>query len=147
MPGKVGLLDEPCDLRLLRGASNLKEDSFRGALYAVCPLEGGAAYGFRLDRPLELTVRPAFKLPGFMRVGGPVAAEQGALLYEPQPGTFRFTTSERRARRIARAHSSGGGPHRAWLVYGHAGWVPGQLAREVAEGAWVDVEPIGLPEP
>lgn len=147
LPGSLPLLDEPCPLRLLRGADGLKEDSFAGALYAVCAFEGGGAWGLRLDRPLELTIRPALKLPGFMRVGGPLAAEQGLLLYEPSPGVFRFTTSRRRARRIAAAHDSGGGPARAWLVYGHASWLPGQLGRELAGGKWGEVELGELPEP
>jgi hypothetical protein len=136
MPGGLGLLDEPCALRVLRGSDARKEDSFRGATYAVCSLIGGAALGFRLDRTLELTIRPALELPGVMRVGGPLAAEQGVLLYEPTAGTFRFTTSRRRARSIASAHASGGGPLRAWLVYGHAAWPPGQLEGEVAAGLW-----------
>jgi putative AlgH/UPF0301 family transcriptional regulator len=144
MPGTIALLDEPCALRLIRGSAALKEDSFRGALYAVCPLEGGAAYGFRLDRPLELSIRPALKIPGLMRVGGPVAAEMGALLYETEPGVFRFTTSERRAKAAARALDGTGG--RAWLVYGHAGWLPGQVQQEILAGAWTEVE-IELPAP
>lgn len=147
LPGTVGRLDEPCALRLLRGADGLKEDSFAGALYAVCALEGGAAWGLRLDRPVDATIRPALKLPGVLRVGGPLAAEQGVLLYEPSPGVFRFTTSNRTARRLARSHAAGGGPERAWLVFGHAGWLPGQLEREVAQGAWTDVDLWELPPP
>ncbi len=144
LPGQVGLLDEPCGLRRIRGAPSLKEESFRGALYAVCTLEGGAAWGFRLDKPIDLTVRPKLKLPGDIRVGGPLAAEFGALLYETAPGTFRFTTSERRAKRAARGVASAG--LRAWLVYGHAGWQPGQLAGELAKGAWIEVkDPLPAP--
>lgn len=147
LPGELGLRDEACPLRLVRGSRTLPEASFQGALYAVCALEGGAALGFRLDRPLDLTIRPALKLPGRMRIGGPLAAEQGILLYEVTPGTYRFTTSERRARKLASAHSSGGGPRRAWLVYGHALWTPGLLAQGLARGTWSEVDPVVLPDP
>ncbi|MCK5798038.1 MAG: YqgE/AlgH family protein [Deltaproteobacteria bacterium] len=43
-------------------------------------------------------------------------------------------------REILRAMAQGEGPHRVHLFLGHAGWAPGQLEHEIAQGAWIPID-------
>jgi putative transcriptional regulator len=93
-------------------------------------------------------------------VGGPVAPHTGWVVFEPDesldPGTEIVRVSERLAvsasrdlleRLIANSGSapalgqaSPRGSGRLVLVLGHAGWGPGQLDSEIAQGAWIPVD-------
>ncbi len=134
--GSLPLGDAPCDLRLLRGASSLEDAHFRGATYAIC-----GHIGLRLDLRTGLTVRPKYELAGTLRVGGPMGPDRGILLYEAADG-FRWTTSDRTAKRVAKVDDV-----RAWLVFGHAAWEPGQLEAEIEAGAWSPLPVEELPIP
>lgn len=80
--------------------------------------------------------------------GGPVGRTTGWVLHEPfadatagSPGTAAvgpglvLSTSTDRLRTIASAP-----PDRVRLLLGYAGWAPGQLAAEMARGAWIHAE-------
>lgn len=81
-------------------------------------------------------------------IGGPVAPQSGLVLYldeggprydhdvEVLPG-LRLSASMAVLRDIAH----GKGPKKFGLFLGRAGWGPGQLEREIAEGAWLSCEP------
>lgn len=81
-------------------------------------------------------------------IGGPVAPEAGLVLYldeggpryehdlEVMPG-LRLSASMA----VLRDISHGKGPKKFGLFLGRAGWGPGQLEREIAEGAWLSCEP------
>ena len=76
--------------------------------------------------------------------GGPVSPSTGWVLHEPvgaaQPGqgtieitsTISLSTSPDRLRAIASAP-----PRNVRLLLGYSGWGPGQLAAEMARGAWL----------
>lgn len=82
--------------------------------------------------------------------GGPVSPTTGWVLHEPvatlgpgdgtteiAPGVALSTSPERLRALAARP------PARLRLLLGYSGWGPGQLAREMAEGAWLhaDLDP------
>ena len=76
--------------------------------------------------------------------GGPVSPSTGWVLHEPlelaQPGSgtieiasgILLTTSPERLRAIASQP-----PRNVRLLLGYSGWAPGQLATEMARGAWL----------
>ncbi len=76
--------------------------------------------------------------------GGPVSPSTGWVLHEPldiaQPGAgtleittgLLLTTSPERLRAIAAQP-----PRNVRLLLGYSGWAPGQLASEMARGAWL----------
>ena len=74
--------------------------------------------------------------------GGPVSPNTGWVLHEPVNGigqgtiaitsTISLSTSPDRLRKIATAP-----PRNIRLLLGYSGWAPGQLAREMARGAWL----------
>ena len=75
--------------------------------------------------------------------GGPVSPSTGWVLHEPigavpMPGTIEITstislsTSPDRLRAIANQP-----PRNVRLLLGYSGWGPGQLAQEMARGAWL----------
>jgi putative transcriptional regulator len=79
--------------------------------------------------------------------GGPVSPSTGWVLHEPVQlgnggGTIEITstislsTSPDRLRAIASAP-----PRNVRLLLGYSGWGPGQLAQEMASGAWLHTAP------
>ncbi|MDX1540301.1 MAG: YqgE/AlgH family protein [Geminicoccaceae bacterium] len=86
--------------------------------------------------------------------GGPVAREVAMMLhgedyateatFDAGPG-LRLTPAEAALEAIGR----GEGPQSGLLIVGHAGWAPGQLEQEIAEGAWtlVDADPRFVLDP
>ncbi len=79
--------------------------------------------------------------------GGPVSPSTGWVLHEPsglaQPGqgtiaitsSISLSTSPDRLRAIASSP-----PRNIRLLLGYAGWGPGQLAQEMARGAWLHTD-------
>lgn len=83
--------------------------------------------------------------------GGPVSPTTGWVLHQPMDGLdmrprrgggtidvapgIALTTSPERLRTIATAP-----PDRVRLLLGYSGWGPGQLAEEMARGAWLHAE-------
>ena len=52
------------------------------------------------------------------------------------PGGLSLTNDPEMLRRLA----AGEGPKRHLLLFGYAGWAPGQLEGEIAGGFWNDIE-------
>lgn len=79
-------------------------------------------------------------------MGGPVQPERGFVLHAP--GTREWDSSYRvndmltvtTSRDILAAMADGGGPERALVALGYAGWGAGQLEQELRENAWLTVQ-------
>lgn len=76
-----------------------------------------------------------------VRLGGPVQPEQGFVLYGPEHGDpegrevqdgLHLSTSTGTLARLCSLQQG-----RFHCYSGYAGWGPGQLEREIAEGAWI----------
>ncbi len=137
------VMDGPCS-GSVRAAPEVTDPDFAQAIVQICPLPGGGAVGFRLDREADVLAAALYPLPGPVLRGGPLGVDQGALLYV-QDGQPRFTTSHRRARELSRGTLLGGLLGRAQepprLAFGHASWGQGQLEAEIAAGAWTELPP------
>lgn len=112
-------------------------------VYAHEAQEGAA--GVVLNRPTEEPTvehlpdwRSVLAAPPMIFWGGPVAQDSGVVLLVEDGEVY-----------IAEDLQPPDGQIRARLFVGQAGWGPGQLEDEVAEGAWlvVDTEPGDVLEP
>lgn len=101
---------------------------------------GELLQGLGRDQPVPDPERP-------IRVfaGGPVGRDQVFVLHTDDaqlPDTRRIadgiavTPSTGMLKDLA----AGGGPRQSLLAIGYAGWAPGQLERELGQGAWIVVE-------
>ncbi len=142
--------------RLLVAAPELVDPNFgRTVVYLVEHNDEGAM-GLVVNRPLgDLDVEKFFAnldldgdgLSGTLRAhsGGPVepsivfilhSAESALDSSRPLPGGLSLTNDPEMLRRLA----AGEGPKRHLLLFGYAGWAPGQLEGEIAGGFWNDIE-------
>lgn len=144
---------------LLIAMPQLADDNFARAVVLMIEHGEDGSFGLVINHPSPL--RASEMLDGLaMRwggdaaavvwSGGPVSPSTGWVLHEPQaaftdsagttliaPG-IELSTSPERLRQLA-AHP----PDRLRLLRGYAGWGPGQLAHEMAEGSWLvaDLDP------
>lgn len=120
----------------------------RSVVYLLDHGEGGSM-GLIVNRPLSVPLSaiwdeapPGLAEAALAAEGGPVDRDRGILLHgdtalegcQPlAPGLAVGGSRQALARRYAR------GPDRSGprLFLGHAGWAPGQLQHEIADGAWL----------
>ncbi len=75
--------------------------------------------------------------------GGPVETSRGFVLHTPDFGLADSTLEINRdfslsaTTEVLRAVLGGAGPKQAVLAFGHAGWSPGQLEREIVDNGWL----------
>ena len=142
--------------RLLVASPMLTDDNFRRTVILMLDHGDDGALGLVVNRPMEVdvsTVLPAWQpyttAPGRLFQGGPVQLDS-ALGLVAMPGT----TSEPVGVRLligsiglvdldAPPEVIVSGLAGLRIFAGYAGWSPGQLEGEIAEGAWyvVDAEP------
>jgi putative transcriptional regulator len=152
-----GVLHQSVAGRLLLATPLLRDDNFMRTTVFIAEHSSEGAVGVVLNRPSHTDVagvlpgwESAVTSPAVVFVGGPVAQE-GALAiariggpvlpdsgFQPVVDGFGVVDLETDSAMLA--------PHLAGMrVYaGYAGWGPGQLDAEIAEGAWYVVD--GAPD-
>ncbi len=101
-----------------------------------------------LSRVLEsFKVEKAEEAQGTIEVrrGGPVEGNRGYLMHSDDFNAHGAICRDdgvavSASTDVLRAMAAGRGPERAILFLGYAGWAPGQLDEEVAQGGWVVVQ-------
>jgi putative transcriptional regulator len=131
----------------------MDDPNFAQTVTLVCDHGEQGALGIVINRPLGMHLGDVFAQLGLdasqSRVsgqpvlhGGPVQTDRGFVLHSPGPrwestleisDRLHVTTS----RDILDALAGGGGPERAVIALGYAGWEAGQLEDEVAQNAWL----------
>jgi putative transcriptional regulator len=134
---------------LLIAASELWDPNFRRAIVLIGQHDGDGAVGVVLNRPLDVPVRevvPALAdlVPPGERLflGGPVQPQGAVVLADfEQPGRAEILALGSIGFLPGESDPEALGPlRRARVFAGYAGWGPGQLENELAEGSWI-VEP------
>lgn len=139
---------------LLVASPALRDPNFDHTVVLMCLHNDQGAMGLVINRPAPINTNQLLQQIGIesaqyadraVMIGGPVSIESGVLLYQPDPlerpaddevvvaDDLRLCPSQERLRRIA----AGGRPRAFQIFLGHAGWGPGQLEREISQGAWI----------
>lgn len=127
---------------------------FHGVTY-ICEHTEQGAMGIVVNRLLDIGMDEVLRqmnieteldavrqMPIFL--GGPVQRERGFVLHKPH-GDWDVTMKVgdeigvTSSRDILAAIATGDGPRECLIALGYAGWGPGQLEREMAENAWINV--------
>lgn len=142
--------------RLLVATPELVDPNFGRTIVYLVEHDEEGAMGLVVNRPLgDLDVAKFFAnlelegegLSGTLRAhsGGPVEPSLVYMLHSADNmlessrtlrGGLALTTEPEMLRRLAQ----GAGPERHLLLFGYAGWGPGQLEGEIAGGFWEDLE-------
>ena len=128
---------------------------FEHAVIFICAHSGDeGAMGLIVNKPapgasmselmeqLKISPVPSRLLPA-VQFGGPVEMSRGFVLHSPdwsaEGSTLAVDESFSMTGTLDVLHemADGGGPERAMLVLGYAGWGPGQLEIELAENGWL----------
>jgi putative transcriptional regulator len=131
----------------------MDDPNFAQTVTLVCEHGAQGALGIVINRPLTMDLGDVFAQLGLdasqSRVtsqhvlqGGPVHTDRGFVLHSPgQDWESTLPVSEwlhvTTSRDILDALAGGGGPERAVIALGYAGWEAGQLEDEVAQNAWL----------
>jgi putative transcriptional regulator len=131
----------------------MDDPNFAQTVTLVCDHGERGALGIVINRPLTMDLGDVFAQLGLeasqSRVtrqhvlhGGPVQTDRGFVLHSPgQDWESTLPVSERlhvtTSRDILDALAGGGGPERAVIALGYAGWEAGQLEDELARNAWL----------
>ena len=132
---------------------SLEDPNFRESVTFICEHNPQGALGIVINRPMNVVLGDILKqlsleaddkataaTPIFL--GGPVQPERGFVIHEPQ-GEWEATlkVGERigvtTSRDVLAAIASGGGPRKAFVALGYAGWSPGQLEEELRSNSWL----------
>lgn len=132
---------------LLIARRGLPDPNFAESVVLLVDVGASGAVGFVLNRPSPMGVNELFpsvdalhgrRDPVFL--GGPVARRRVALLVrseEPPPNAHPVVDDVYLSLDLSVLTSVAAEPHTAFRVYvGYAGWGPGQLDREIAQGVW-----------
>ncbi|MFI5308030.1 MAG: YqgE/AlgH family protein [Polyangiales bacterium] len=143
----------------LVAAPSLLDPNFKRTVVMLVEHRPEGSLGFVINRPAELELRSMLKQLGLperdsprvrspVLVGGPVLPERGWVVFEhgsvAASGEDVVRISDHLAvsasREMLEALVGEDGPERILLVLGYAGWDPGQLDAEIAQGAWIPVD-------
>ncbi len=150
------------DGQLLLAMPGMSDPRFARSVIYLCAHSNDGAMGIVVNRKARKVTFPellvqldvikpdeAIRLPeraGALPVlrGGPVETQRGFVLHSPDyaaddttmeiDGSVSMTATVD----ILRAIATGGGPHRAILALGYAGWAAGQLEDEIQRNGWLN---------
>ncbi len=142
--------------KFLIATSRMNDPRFIQAVILVIQQDENGALGLIVNRPVysvklsELLREASLPSPELdpdvpVYFGGPVQISAGFLLHSPETrldstreilNGVVMSVDPEMLRRIGQAD----GPRRALMALGYAGWGPGQLDREIDEGAWLTIE-------
>lgn len=134
---------------------SLQEPHFyRGIIYLYEHDEEGAT-GIVINKAMRIQLGDVFKHlkiditdPAIEKqpvlLGGPVAQEQGFIIFPPQeiaPAETTLVENDQiiisTSKKILQDMAVGAGPQEARVVLGYAGWTAGQLEEELVQNAWL----------
>ena len=143
----------------LVAAPSLLDPNVRRTVVLLVDHRPEGSHGFVINRPAEASMRAMLERIGLasgsskldeaaVLVGGPVAPHTGWVVFEPVQPVEAAGEVVRVSERLAVSASrdlleqliAERGSGRLVLVLGHAGWGPGQLDSEIAQGAWIPVD-------
>ncbi len=145
--------------QLLVASPSLKGRVFSQTVILMFRHDATGAFGVILNRPVEKRslgeLMRNFRVEGVtptpereitIHFGGPVSKKMGVVVHSndfTHPDSIRITdfASAISPREFLRAMAEGKGPRRSVFAVGYAGWGPGQLEDELAEGSWVVTAP------
>lgn len=141
----------------------LTDPYFSKSVTFICTHNEDGAMGVVINRPTDITYDTLFEKINIelhdsslalepVLYGGPVQPDRGFVLH---PAAFKnlqnsdwdssITIAENTAlttsKDILEAVALGTGPEKMLLTLGYAGWTPGQLEHEIAQNAWLSVQP------
>ncbi len=141
------------DGHLLVAMPSLTDMFFERTVVYLCSHQAEGAVGLVINRPATSPVFPKLlhklNIKGTaaaehvqVHMGGPVEPNRGYVLHTDDleyensrrvGGSMMLTSSVDVLRGIA----AGQGPRHALILFGYAGWGPGQLDREILQNAWL----------
>jgi putative transcriptional regulator len=138
--------------RLLVATPQLDDPNFARAVVLIVAHDSTGAFGVVVndqvaERPIAALMRELGLKPqgakGTVRIfaGGPVEPARGLVLHSAEykrAGTIAIDDHIALTPdpEILRDMGRGKGPKKALVVFGSAGWAPGQLDAEIAQGGW-----------
>lgn len=150
MPSRLELTNQ-----FLIAMPTLQDPNFFHGVTWLCEHNSEGAMGIMINRRLDIEMDEVLKQMNIpteieavrrqpIYLGGPVQTERGFVVHRPH-GHWDVTlkvTDElgvTSSRDILEAIAAGEGPESCLVALGYAGWGPGQLEREIAENAWINV--------
>jgi putative transcriptional regulator len=152
----VGCLDDVCPGGLLVALPSLSDPTFAGTVVYVLDHSDTGTLGVVLGRPSAVEIRDVLPgwcdlavEPGVFHVGGPCETDTALCLAttrdaQPAEGLRRVAGPVHLVDLDADPADLAGRLDGLRVFAGYAGWSPGQLAAEIADGAWACVP--GRPE-
>ena len=142
---------------LLVATDRIGDPRFSRTVIYMLQHDGSGAMGLVVNRPVgrwsyrrmleEMGEDGAHAVDGGLEIlhGGPVEPGRGFVLHSPEyRDDHTLAIGDHGAvtvsRAIVRAIAEGRGPRRSFLVFGYAGWGPGQLEGEIGRRAWISVD-------
>ncbi len=141
--------------QLLVATPEMRDPRFAETVIFMIKHDQSGAMGLVLNRPLgEVPVANLLEEFGIegeavggdirLHYGGPVEVGRGMVLHSSDyvgEGTVivNDTVAFTAEREIVRAIAAGAGPRLSLITFGYAGWSPGQLEAEIANGGWITV--------
>ena len=155
LPGEApGVLPEPPfhQGELLAASPEMGDPRFRQAVILLVRHGAGGAFGLVLNKPVSevplADLMRRFRVPGEageetvrLHYGGPVQPELGFVLHTLEAGPaprerVNGWVGMSPIPEVLQAIAEGRRPAKLLFVLGYAGWGPGQLEAEMAQGAW-----------